>query len=127
MDRPTLPEIEDFNGLGDVRRFRFFASCSIERVFEATWQRCRGHWMRPALAHVSRGWHSVAAAALRQAFDQPDRASATETWCKVADRLRPRWPKLAEPMGTGEHDVLVYITFPKQHRKKQHSTNPSRA
>jgi len=26
LDRSMLPEIEDFNALGDVRRFRFFAS-----------------------------------------------------------------------------------------------------
>ena len=51
----------------------------IERVFEATWQRCRVHWMRNALAHVSRGQHTVVAAAIRQAFDQPDRTSAGET------------------------------------------------
>jgi len=25
---------------------------------------------------------------------------------------------------TDEHDVPVYMTFPGQHRKKQHSTNP---
>ena len=28
---------------------------AISRVFEATWQRCRVHWMRNALAHVSKG------------------------------------------------------------------------
>lgn len=44
----------------------------IARVFEATWRRCRVHWTRSALAHVPRGQHTVAAAAVRQAFDQPD-------------------------------------------------------
>ena len=49
-----------------------------------------------------------------------------ETCRKVADhdQLRPRWPKLAEPMDTGEHDVPAYMTFPGQHRKKPHNTNP---
>jgi transposase-like protein len=97
---------------------------AIERVFEATWQRCRVHWMRNALAHVSRGQHTVVAAAIRQAFDQPDRASAGETWRRVADQLRPRWPKLAELMDESEHDVLAYMAFPRQHRTKLHSTNP---
>ena len=97
---------------------------AIERVFEATWQRCRVHWMRNALAHVSRGQHTVVAAAIRQAFDQPDRASAGETWRKVAGQLRSRWPKLADLMDDSEHDVLAYMTFPRQHRKKLHSTNP---
>jgi hypothetical protein len=41
---------------------------------------------------VSRGQHTVVAAAIRQAFDQPDRAHAVETWRKVAEQLRPRWP-----------------------------------
>ena len=27
-------------------------------------------------------------------------------------------------MDTGEHHVPVYMTFPRQHRKKLHSTNP---
>jgi len=97
---------------------------AIERVFEATWQRCRVHWMRNALAHVSRGQHTVVAAAIRQAFDQPDRASAGETWRRVADQLRSRWPKLAELMDESEHDVLAYMAFPRQHRTKLHSTNP---
>jgi transposase-like protein len=56
---------------------------AISRVFEATWQRCWLHWIRNALAHVSRGQHTVVAAAIRQAFDQPDRAHAGETWRKV--------------------------------------------
>ena len=78
---------------------------AIARVFEATWQRCRVHWMRNALAHVSRGQHTVIAAAIRQAFDQPDRAHAGEAWRKVAEQLRPRWPKLVDLMDASEHDV----------------------
>ncbi|TWI93978.1 transposase-like protein [Gemmobacter caeni] len=80
-------------GLGGVRLVISDAhtglKAAIPRVFEATWQRCRVHWMRNALAHVSRGQHTVIAAAIRQAFDQPDRAHAGETWRKVAEQLRP--------------------------------------
>lgn len=54
----------------------------------------------------------------------PDRATAGETWRKVADQLRSRWPKLAELMDNSEHDVLAYMAFPRQHRTKLHSTNP---
>ena len=64
------------------------------------------------------------AAAIRQAFDQPDRAHAGETWRKVAEQLRPRWPKLADLMDDSEYDVLAYMSFPRQHRTKLHSTNP---
>ena len=97
---------------------------AICRVFEATWQRCRVHWMRNALAHVPRGQHTVVAAAIRQAFSQPDREQAGATWRHVADQIRPRWPKLAALMDESEHDVLAYMAFPAQHRTKLHSTNP---
>ena len=81
-------------GLGGVRLVISDAhtglKAAIARVFEATWQRCRVHWIRNALAHVSRGQHTVVAAAIRQAFDQPDRAHAGETWRKVSEQLRPQ-------------------------------------
>ena len=97
---------------------------AIRRVLGATWQRCRVHWMRTALAHVPKGQQTMVAAALRQAFLQTDQASARQVWRQVADQLRPRWPKLAALMDESEHDVLAYMGFPAQHRAKLHSTNP---
>ena len=66
----------------------------------------------------------MVAAAIRQAFLQPDAEAAHQTWRHVADQLRPRWPKLAALMDDSEHDVLAYMAFPAQHRTKLHSTNP---
>jgi transposase-like protein len=80
--------------------------------------------MRNALAHVPKSQHTVVAAAIRQAFGQPDRAQAGETWRHVADQVRGRWPKLAGLMDDSEADVLAYLSFPAQHRTKLHSTNP---
>jgi putative transposase len=97
---------------------------AITRVLRATWQRCRVHWMRNALAHVPKGQHTMVAAAIRQAFLQPDAPAAHQTWRHVADQLRSRWPKLAALMDESEHDVLAYMDFPAQHRTKLHSTNP---
>jgi transposase-like protein len=97
---------------------------AIARVLGATWQRCRVHWMRNALAHLGKAQQSMAAAALRQAFLQPDQASARQTWRHVADQLRPRWPKLGKLMDDSEDDVLAHLAFPAQHRTKSHSTNP---
>src|SRR5947209_12423576 len=96
---------------------------AIRRVLGATWQRCRVHWMRSALAHVGKGQQAVVAAALRQAFLQADEASARQVWRQVADQLRPRWPKLSALMDESEHDVLAYTGFPAQHRAKLHSTD----
>jgi putative transposase len=97
---------------------------AIRRVLGATWQRCRVHWMRSALAHVGKGQQTMVAAALRQAFPQADQASAHQVWRQVADQLRPRWSRLAAFMDESEHDVLAYMGFPAQHRAKLHSTNP---
>jgi putative transposase len=97
---------------------------AVAKVLGATWQRCRVHWMRNALAHVPRGQQTVVAAALRQAFLQADQAGARQVWRQVADQLRPRWPKLAALMDESEADVLAYMAFPAQHRAKLHSTNP---
>ncbi len=44
---------------------------AIRRVFDATWQWCRGHWMRNALAHLPKGQHTVVAAAIRQESVRP--------------------------------------------------------
>jgi putative transposase len=97
---------------------------AITRVLGATWQRCRVHWMRNALAYVAKGQHTMVAAAIRQAFLQPDAEAAHQTWRQIADQLRQRWPKLAALMDDSEHDVLAYMAFPFQHRTKLHSTNP---
>jgi len=80
--------------------------------------------MRNALAHVPKGQHTMVAAAIRQAFLQPDAEAARPPWRHVADQLRARWPKLGALMDDSEHDVLAYMTFPAQHRTKLHSTNP---
>jgi putative transposase len=97
---------------------------AIRRVFGASWQRCRVHWMRNALAYVPKTQQSMVAAALRQAFLQPDRAQASAMLRHVADQLRQKWPKLAAFIDDSETDVLSYLDFPEQHRSKLHSTNP---
>ena len=69
--------------------------------------------MRNVLAHVGKAQQSMASAALRQAFPQPDQASARQTWRHVADQLREPWPRLGTLMDDSEHDVLAYMAFPK--------------
>src|SRR3984957_5047564 len=97
---------------------------AIRRVFTATWQRCRVHWMRNALCYVPQTQQSMVAAALRHAFIQPDRAQASQTLRHVADQLRQKWSKLAAFIDDSETDVLSHLDFPEQHRAKVHSTNP---
>lgn len=93
-------------------------------VIGASWQRCRVHWMRNALSYVPKGQQSMVSAALRQAFIQPDRPTASQTLRHVSDQLRAKWPKLAAFIDDSEVDVLAHMDFPTQHRGKIHSTNP---
>src|SRR5262249_4177830 len=97
---------------------------AVARVLHSTWQRCRVHFMRNALAHASRQGRRVASAFIATAFAQDDAEAARQQWRKVADQLRPKVQKLAKLMDEAEPDVLAYMTFPKDHRPKIHSTNP---
>jgi putative transposase len=97
---------------------------AIRRVLGATWQRCRVHWTRNALAYVPKAHQTMVAAGLRQAFQQPDQAAARASLSHFADQLHNRWPKLKIFVDDSLDDVLAYMSFPAQHRTKLHSTNP---
>jgi putative transposase len=97
---------------------------AIRRVLGATWQRCRVHWTRNALAYVPKAHQTMVAAGLRQAFQQPDQAAARASLSHFADQLHNRWPKLKVFVDDSLDDVLAYMSFPVQHRTKLHSTNP---
>ena len=97
---------------------------AVSKVLCATWQRCRVHFMRNALAHAGKTQRRVVSAFVGTAFAQDDEAAAKAQWRQVADQLRPRVPKLAAFMDQAESDVLAYMTFPKEHRTKLHSNNP---
>jgi transposase-like protein len=97
---------------------------AVAKILSATWQRCRVHFMRNALAHAGRSGRRVVSAFIATAFAQDDADAARTQWRRVADQLRPKVPKLATLMDEAETDVLAYMTFPAQHRAKLHSTNP---
>src|SRR6201987_2664908 len=69
---------------------------AVSRVFNATWQRCRVHFARNALAHAGRSRSRVVSALIATAYAQD----------------------------TAEAAVLAYMSSPPQHRTKLHSTNP---
>ena len=102
---------------------------AVTRILGATWQRCRVHFARNLLAHAGKQGRRVvsafvATAFVATAFAQEDADSARAQWRQVADQLRPKVPKLAVLMDEAEHDVLAYMSFPREHRQKLHSTNP---
>lgn len=94
------------------------------RILGATWQRCRVHFMRNLLAHAGKQGRRVVSAFVATAFAQDDAEAAAAQWRLIADQLRPKASKLAALMDEAQHDVLAYMSFPKEHRAKLHSTNP---
>ncbi|KUR74982.1 IS256 family transposase [Novosphingobium sp. Fuku2-ISO-50] len=97
---------------------------AVSKLLCATWQRCRVHFMRNALAHAGKSGRRVVSAFIATAFAQETPEAASQQWRAVADQMRPKLPKLATLMDDAEPDVLAYMTFPKEHRAKLHSTNP---
>ena len=96
---------------------------AVAKLMNATWQRCRVHTMRNALAHASKSSRRVVSAFMATAFAQDSAEAAKAQWRKVADQLRPKLPKLAGFMDEAEDDVLAYMSFPADHWSKIHSTN----
>jgi putative transposase len=94
------------------------------KVFNATQQRCRAHWMRNALAHVGAKQRPAVVAMLKTIFAQESAEAAHEQWYHVADALRERYEKLAVMMDGSREEVLAYMAFPKEHWAQISSTNP---
>src|SRR5205085_4221030 len=82
------------------------------------------HWMRNALARVQPKQRPAVVALLKAIFAQETAEAARQQWAAVADTLRERFPKLADLMDASREDVLVYMTFPREHWTQIASTNP---
>lgn len=97
---------------------------AASKVLKTSWQRCRVHFIRNALAHAGKGQRQAVLAMINTIFVQDTAEAASVQWRSVADQLRPKFPKLAAMMDDAEHEVLTFMTFPKAHRTQIHSTNP---
>jgi transposase-like protein len=98
---------------------------AIEKVFVgASWQRCRVHFMRNALAKVPRAKAQMVAATIKTIFVQPDRAHIARQLDEVATVLAPQFPDVAEQLREAAPDLLAFSAFPIMHWSKIWSTNP---
>ena len=96
---------------------------AVAKVLKASWQRCRVHFLRNALAYANKGQRQMVFALINTIFAQETADAAHGQWRIVTDQLREKLPKLAAMMDTAEHEVLTFMDFPKEHRVKIHSTN----
>ncbi len=97
---------------------------AARRVFDATHQRCRVHWLRNALAHAPAKSRTAVAAMLKTIFAQETKAEAETQWDAVADALREKNDRLGAMMDASRDDVLAYMDFPREHWAQISSTNP---
>lgn len=96
---------------------------AVAKVLKASWQRCRVHFLRNALAYANKGQRQMVFALINTIFAQETSDAAHGQWRTVTDQLREKLPKLAAMMDIAEHEVLTFMDFPKEHRVKIHSTN----
>ena len=115
-------------GLGGVRLVTSDSHLGLKQAVAeilvgATWQRCRVHFMRNALATVPKLAQQMVAATLRTVFAQPDAPSAKETIERVCRLFEKRYPQLVACLRDAETDVLAFYGFPVEHRRQIWSTN----
>jgi putative transposase len=97
---------------------------AASKALKATWQRCRVHFMRNALAHAGKTQQRMVSAAIGTVFVQDSADTARSQWRSVADQLRGKFPKLGALMDEAKHNVLAFMTFLRAHWTQIYSTNP---
>jgi len=98
---------------------------AISEVFVgASWQRCRVHFARNALARVPRASVDMVAAAIRTIFAQPDAEHVNAQLDEIARMLAGQFPDVAAMLIDTREDLLAFAAFPVVHWKKIWSTNP---
>jgi putative transposase len=90
----------------------------------AAWQRCRVHFLRNALAKVSKGHAEMVAATIRTIFAQPTGDEARRHVDVVADMLTKQFPAVAQLLLDAKADLTAFADFPHAHWQKIWSTNP---
>lgn len=93
-------------------------------ISDATWQRCRVHFMRNLLSTVPKGVQDAVAAIVRTVFSEADHPSAMARLHEVASMLEAKFPQASELLEDAAEDVLAHLHFPREHRRRLHSTNP---
>lgn len=90
----------------------------------ASWQRCRVHFMRNILAHVTKADNDTVANLVRSIFNQTTQEAAHDRLSEVVEILRDNHPRVAEMLVEAEEDILAYAAFPGAHWRKLWSNNP---
>ena len=92
---------------------------------DASWQRCRTHFMANLASRVPKASWPMVATLVRSIFEQPDRES---TWAQLGDvveRLASTgFADAAAFVLDAADDILAFAAFPTEHWPKIRSNNP---
>ena len=99
---------------------------AIGTVFaEASWQRCRTHFMANLASRVPKASWSMIATLVRSIFEQPDRDATWSQLGDVVDKLTEAgFPDAAVYLVDAADDILAFTAFPVEHWAKIRSNNP---
>ena len=88
-----------------------------------SWQRCKVHFMRNIIAHVSRKEKASFAKKLKNIWTQPTREAALRTSRAFIEEYGTRFPEAIGVLQDGLEDSLQYYAFDRFDFRKISSTN----
>jgi putative transposase len=92
---------------------------------EASWQRCRTHFMANLATRVPKANWPMIATLVRSIFEQPDRDATWSQLGDVVDRLtQAGFGDLANDVLDAADDILAFSAFPVEHWPQIRSNNP---
>jgi len=97
---------------------------AVRKVLKVEWQRCKVHFYRNVLVHVTKRAQSEVSEAMKAVFVQRDEKSAKTKAAELVRQFQTRFAKAMEVFEAGIDDVLSYLHYPQSHRVRISSTNP---
>ena len=99
---------------------------AISQVFsEASWQRCRTHFMANLASRCAKGNWPMIATLVRSIFEQPDRDTTWSQLADVTDKLtQAGFCDVVTYLLDAADDILAFSAFPTEHWRQIRSNNP---
>lgn len=97
---------------------------AVQKAFlGCSWQRCKVHFMRNILAHVSQKEKGFFAAKLKTVWLQPTKEAALQTAQRLIEEYGKRFPQAIRVLEEGLEDALQFLAFSCFDHRKISSTN----
>ena len=98
-------------------------SATAEGFPGTLWQRCKVHFMRNIMAHVSQKGKDEVAGSFKEIWLAPTKEAALARAKEFCQAFKKRYPKAVETLENGLEDSLTFYAFPKLDARKISSSN----